>query len=56
VLPAINDAVDGKVSGKPYELAYFVYRDPEYAAIIQRGEGRDHSTECPTFLRSLLKR
>lgn len=41
VLPAINDAVDGKVSGKPYELAYFVYRDPEYAAIIQRGEGRD---------------
>ncbi|MGJ8654423.1 MAG: COG1470 family protein [Opitutaceae bacterium] len=41
VLPAINDAVDGKVSGKPYELAYYVYRDPEYAAIIQRGKGRD---------------
>lgn len=41
VLPAINDALDGKVSGKPYELAYYVYRDPEYAAIIRRGKGRD---------------
>ncbi len=41
VLPAINDAVDSKVSGKPYELAYYLYRDPEYAAIIQRGKGRD---------------
>ncbi|MGJ8641096.1 MAG: COG1470 family protein [Opitutaceae bacterium] len=41
VLPAVNDAVDGKVSGKPYELAYYLYRDPEYAAIIQRGKGRD---------------
>ncbi|MDF7823639.1 alginate lyase family protein [Pontiellaceae bacterium B12227] len=41
VLPAINDAIHEKVSGKPYELAYYLYRDPEYAAIIQRGEGRD---------------
>ena len=41
VLPAINDAVDDKVSGRPYELAYYLYRDPEYAAIIQRSEGRD---------------
>ena len=41
VLPAINDAVDAKVSGKSYELAYYLYRDPEYAAIINRGKGRD---------------
>jgi hypothetical protein len=41
VLPAINDAIHEKVSGKPYELAYYLYRDPEYAAIIQRGKGRD---------------
>ncbi len=41
VLPAINDAVDAKVSGKSYELAYYLYRDPEYAAIINRGSGRD---------------
>jgi hypothetical protein len=41
ILPAINDAIDGEVSGKPYELAYYLYRDPEYAAIIQRGKGRD---------------
>ncbi len=41
VLPAINDAVEDKVSGKSYELAYHLYRDPEYAAIIKRGEERD---------------
>ncbi|WP_372772944.1 hypothetical protein [Mangrovibacterium sp.] len=41
VLPAINDAVEDKVSGKSYELAYYLYRDPEYAAIINRGRGRD---------------
>ncbi|MGQ1784597.1 COG1470 family protein [Saccharicrinis sp. GN24d3] len=41
VLPAINDAVEDKVSGKSYELAYYLYRDPEYAAIINRGNGRD---------------
>lgn len=41
VIPAINDAVDDKVSGKPYELAYYLYRDPEYAAIINRGDTRD---------------
>ncbi len=41
VLPAINDAVDAEVSGKSYELAYYLYRDPEYAAIINRSKGRD---------------
>ncbi|MFB9057308.1 hypothetical protein ACFFU9_11220 [Mariniflexile ostreae] len=41
VLPAVNDAVEDMVSGKPYELAYYLYRDPEYAAIIQRSEKRD---------------
>lgn len=41
VMLAVNDAVESKVSGKPYELAYYLYRDPEYAAIINRGEGRD---------------
>ncbi|MDW7691180.1 hypothetical protein R9C00_19490 [Flammeovirgaceae bacterium SG7u.111] len=41
VLPAINDAVDAKVAGRPYELAYFLYKDPEYAAIINRSKGRD---------------
>ncbi|MGJ8654421.1 MAG: hypothetical protein ACSHX8_14265 [Opitutaceae bacterium] len=40
VIFAINDAQESKVTGKPYELAYYLYRDPEYAAIINRGEGR----------------
>lgn len=41
VLLAVNDAVEGKLSGKSYELAYYLYRDPEYAAIINRGKKRD---------------
>lgn len=41
VVPAVNDAVESKVAGKPYELAYYLYRDPEYAAIINRGGNRD---------------
>ena len=41
VILAVNDAVESKVSGKPYELAYYMYRDPEYAAIIHRGGTRD---------------
>jgi len=41
VLLAVNDALEGKLSGKSYELAYYLYRDPEYAAIINRGEKRD---------------
>ena len=41
VIFAVNDAQEAYVTGKPYELAYFMYRDPEYAAVIQRGEKRD---------------
>ncbi|RED94616.1 COG1470 family protein [Marinoscillum furvescens] len=41
VLLAVNDAVEGKLSGKSYELAYYLYGDPEYAAIIHRGGERD---------------
>ncbi|KXX71285.1 hypothetical protein [Flammeovirga sp. SJP92] len=41
VIMAVNDAVESKVSGKPYELAYYLYRDPEYAAIVNRGGDRD---------------
>ncbi|ANW95382.1 hypothetical protein AXE80_03415 [Wenyingzhuangia fucanilytica] len=41
VLLAVNDAVEDKMSGKSYELAYYLYRDPEYAAIINRGNKRD---------------
>lgn len=41
VILAVNDAVESKVSGKPYELAYYLYRDPEYAAVINRGDKRD---------------
>ncbi|MDF7823640.1 alginate lyase family protein [Pontiellaceae bacterium B12227] len=41
VIFAVNDAQEAFVTGKPYELAYYMYRDPEYAAVIQRGDHRD---------------
>lgn len=41
VLPAVNDAKEDLVTGKPYELAYYLYRDPEYAAIINRSTERN---------------
>ena len=41
VMFAVNDATETLVSGTDYELAYYLYRDPEYAAIIQRGDKRD---------------
>ncbi|MDQ8197853.1 hypothetical protein QEH56_06830 [Pelagicoccus enzymogenes] len=41
VIFAVNDAQEAYVTGKPYELAYYMYGDPEYAAVINRGEGRD---------------
>lgn len=41
VMFAVNDATEARVSGADYELAYYLYRDPEYAAIIQRGNSRD---------------
>jgi hypothetical protein len=41
VMFAVNDAQETMVAGESYELAYYLYRDPEYAAIIRRGNGRD---------------
>jgi hypothetical protein len=41
VIFAVNDAKEDFVTGKPYELAYYLYRDPEFAAVINRGEKRD---------------
>ena len=41
VMFAVNDAQETLVSGQPYELAYYLFRDPEYAAIIRRGSSRD---------------
>ena len=40
VLPAVNDAKESLVAGEPFELAYYLYRDPEYAAVINRGNKR----------------
>jgi hypothetical protein len=37
----VNDAQETMVAGQPYELAYYLYKDPEYAAIINRGATRD---------------
>lgn len=41
VIFAVNDAKEDLVVGEPYELAYYLYRDPEYAAVIQRGTTRN---------------
>ncbi|WP_372807731.1 hypothetical protein [Pontiella sp.] len=41
VIFAVNDAKEDVVTGTPYELAYYLYGDPEYAAVINRGEKRD---------------
>lgn len=41
VMFAVNDAREDKVTGEPYELAYYLYGDPEYAAVVNRGEGRN---------------
>jgi len=41
VLFAINDAKEDKVTAKPYEIAYYLYGDPEYAAVVKRGNKRD---------------
>ncbi|MFR9649314.1 MAG: hypothetical protein SNJ33_01125 [Rikenellaceae bacterium] len=34
IMFAVNDAQETKVVGEPFELAYYLYRDPEYAAVI----------------------
>jgi hypothetical protein len=43
----VNDSTENKVagnrtevSGQPFEIAYYVYRDPRYAAIIKLGGGK----------------
>jgi hypothetical protein len=41
VMLAVNDAQETLVAGESYELAYYLYHDPEYAAIIKRGGKRD---------------
>lgn len=41
VMFGVNDAQETLVSGQPYELAYYLYKDPEYAAIVRRGDNRD---------------
>ncbi|BDD02052.1 alginate lyase family protein [Persicobacter psychrovividus] len=41
VIFAVNDAKESLVTGEPYELAYYLYRDLEYAAVINRGKGRN---------------
>ncbi|WP_372772887.1 hypothetical protein [Mangrovibacterium sp.] len=41
VMFAVNDATEALVTGADYELAYYLYRDPEYAAIVRRGQKRD---------------
>ena len=41
VMFAVNDAKEDLVIGEPYELAYYLYGDPEYAAVINRGEQRN---------------
>lgn len=41
VMFGVNDAQETLISGQPYELAYYLYKDPEYAAIVRRGDKRD---------------
>lgn len=46
VMFGVNDSTENKVtgnrsevSGQPFEIAYYVYRDPKYAALIKLGDG-----------------
>ncbi|MBP8777602.1 MAG: hypothetical protein KBH23_06420 [Bacteroidaceae bacterium] len=41
VMFGVNDAQETMLAGQAYELAYYMYRDPEYASIIRRGNSRD---------------
>lgn len=41
VMFGVNDARENLISGQPYELAYYLYKDPEYASIVKRGDKRD---------------
>jgi hypothetical protein len=47
VMFGVNDSTESKVagnrtevSGQPFEIAYYAYRDPRYAAIIKLGGGK----------------
>jgi hypothetical protein len=47
VMFGVNDSTESQVtgnrtevSGQPFEIAYYAYRDPAYAAIIKLGDGR----------------
>jgi hypothetical protein len=46
IMFGVNDSTENKVAGyrtevvgQPFEIAYYVYRDPAYASIIKRGGG-----------------
>ncbi len=42
VMFAVNDAQETTVIGEPFEMAYYLFRDPEYASVIKLGgEHRD---------------
>ncbi len=41
IMFAVNDAMENKVIGEPFELAYYLYRDPEYAAVINYSDERN---------------
>lgn len=41
IMFGVNDAKENLISGQPYELAYYLYKDPEYASIVNRGDKRD---------------
>jgi hypothetical protein len=47
IMFGVNDSAENKVAGyrreafgQPFEIAYYVFRDPKYAAIIKRGGGQ----------------
>ncbi|MFI3293168.1 MAG: hypothetical protein SNG27_04870 [Rikenellaceae bacterium] len=41
IMFAVNDAQETSVIGEPFEMAYYLYRDPEYASVIKMGSHRD---------------
>lgn len=41
IMFGVNDAKENLISGQPYEIAYYMYKDPEYASIVKRGTKRD---------------
>ncbi|MFI3301954.1 MAG: hypothetical protein SNH35_06520 [Rikenellaceae bacterium] len=41
IMFAVNDAQETSVIGKPFEMAYYLFRDPEYASVIKMAGKRD---------------